>query len=1836
MAIIIASAAIFGEKEVNSKNPAFGKYISAYTSGIVSKTSSIKIRLTSEIAEKIQNKDEAPVDIFDFTPNIKGTTYWFDDNTIEFKPDKYLDSDEEFYVKFNLKKVTEVPKNLKFFSFKFKTIEQSFEISLEEQKTIDKSSLKWQKAIGVVKTADAEITENVKKMLSATQNDENLKIKWKSEDDGKEHYFEIDSIKREKKASHVKMDWNGKSIGVKKTGKMEIEIPSIDDFKFISAKVVHYPEQYLQIQFSDPLKQNQNLNGLITIQNSKNIRYIIDDNVVRVYSSSYLKGTKSVSINQGIKNVLNFKMQKTKKFSMAFEAIKPKIRLVNKGVILPSSKDGLVLPFEAVNLKAVDIRIIKIYEKNIIQFLQVNNLKGDYQLKRVGKPVLQKTVRLDKSKVVDFGVWNKFSLDLNKLIKAEPGAIYRVSIGFRKKHSLYSCTNNSDDDEGEEELSESWSNPEEEESSFWDNYDNYYFGNYSWRERDNPCSQAFFGSRRTVSQNIIASNIGMIVKKGNDGVIKVFATDMRTTAPLKNTVIEIFDYQNQLLKSKKTDNEGKVTFDKLKDPYFVVAKSGKERSYLKITNGESLSLSRFDVSGVSVKKGLKGFIYGERGVWRPGDSLYLAFILREESEALPDNHPIVFELRNPQNQIVKRVIKQKSNSRFYTYKIKTKDDSPTGNWEAKVQIGGVKFYKTIKIETIKPNRLKINIKFKEEYIEANKSAVANLDVKWLHGAVAKDLKAKVEVIMSPVKTTFPKFSDFTFDDPTKSFKTESNTIFDGSVDEKGLAEFNANISTDISAPGKLKAIFVTKVFENGGNFSIDQFSLPFYPYNSFTGIKLPKGDKTRGMLLTDKTHPVEVAIVNPDGKYAKGSHKLEMQFYKLNWRWWWDKSQESLTNFTYRSSVKKLKKEIIYSKNGKAKWNLDVKYPNWGRYLVRVKNLTTGHSTAKVVYIDWPGWAGRAQKDGVGGAAMLSFTTNKSKYSVGDKVELNIPSSDKGRALISVENGTKVINTYWVETSKGQTKFSFKATKEMTPNIFVNVTLLQAHSQTANDLPIRLYGIVPLTIENPKTHLQPVISMPDVLESEKIVTIKVSEKNKKKMTYTLAIVDEGLLDLTRYKTPNPWNSFFAKEAIGVKTWDIYDMVIGAYGGKLERLLSIGGDGEEEGQGGKKANRFKPVVKYLGPFEYNGGVNTHRVKIPRYIGSVKTMVIAGSDDAYGMAEKATPVVKPLMLLASLPRVLGPGEKVKLPVNIFAMEKNIKNVKIQVKTNNIIKVLGGNSKTVRFSETGDKYVNFDLEVAEALGIGKVEIIASSGSNKAVYEIELDIRNPNPKVTSVIADVVSKGDTWKSDFKPVGISGTNTAVLEVSSIPPINLDKRLKYLIKYPHGCVEQTTSSIFPQLYLTDLTDLPKEQKDKIEKNIKDGIKRIVSFQLFNGGLGYWPNSSNVSEWGTNYAGHFMVEAKKRGYSVPRSFMKKWRKYQSKKAKNWIDDGNRSQLTQAYRLYSLALEGSPEKGAMNRLRGKSKLKNDAKWRLAAAYHIAGKSNSAKKLISGLSYDIPFYTEMSYTFGSSLRDKAMMLETLVLLGKDTDAFNIVKEISTELSKNKWMSTQTTAYALIAISQFVKKNKSSSGIKFSYAINGSKMANINMNKTIAQINIPISSINEQKITVKNSSGGIIYARLIMEGIPAVGDVRDVENSLNMTVTYKLTNGTIIKPERLEQGTDFVAEIKIRNPGLKGNYKEMALTQIFPSGWEIINTRLLNIGSLGYSSSPTYQDIRDDRVYTYFNIKRSKQKTYRVLLNATFEGRFYLPPAYCEAMYDNTINARKGGKWVEVVKAGL
>jgi hypothetical protein len=829
-----------------------------------------------------------------------------------------------------------------------------------------------------------------------------------------------------------------------------------------------------------------------------------------------------------------------------------------------------------------------------------------------------------------------------------------------------------------------------------------------------------------------------------------------------------------------------------------------------------------------------------------------------------------------------------------------------------------------------------------------------------------------------------------------------------------------------------------------------------------------------------------------------------------------------------------------------------------------------------------------------------------------------------------------------VDLKEKETRYTFPITEDMAPNVYAHVSVVQPHAKTLNDLPIRLYGVIPIMVEDAQTHLQPVISMAKEIKTDAAFDVEVSEQDGDAMTYTLAIVDEGLLDLTRFKTPDPWKHFYAREALGVRTWDVYDQVIGAFGRQIARVLALGGSDDAGPAENAKANRFKPVVKYVGPFKLERGKKAkHSFTINNYVGSVRVMVVAtDGEKAYGNTEKAVPVKKPLMVLATLPRVLAPGERADLPVTVFAMDPKVKEVNVKLEPNGFLIPDGPAEKTITFNSVGDQVVRFAVRVKEGIGVAKVKVSVSGAGESASEAIELQVRQPNLPATETVEAYLEPGKSWKETPAPIGVAGTNSAYIELSTIPPVDFGRRLQYLIDYPHGCLEQTTSKAFPQLFIAKVMDLPTRTEQSMRANVEAGLRKMSQFQRSDGGFNYWPGGGDhYDDWTSIYAGHFMVEAQREGFKPVGNTLNNWLSFQRKAAREWqgtVPTGwsrEATQLTQAYRLYTLALAKQPELAAMNRLREQRDLSIMARWMLAASYAYAGQKDAAKRLVDGVPDAIKAYTQQGFTYGSDLRDEAMIAETLMLLGETAKAAGVIQRIAKNLSSDGWYSTQTTAFGLMATAHFAQQDKLGSGIGYKLVIEG-KATDKFTEKAISRIDLPVPD-GKSTAAVTNTGKTGMYVRYVRTGTPLAGEEKAAARGLSMSVDYTAMDGRTIDPSRIAQGTDFVAVVKITHPGVVDAYQQLALMQVFPSGWEIRNNRLEGSEGAVPASTFTYQDVRDDRVMTYFDLWRGNSVTYRVMLNAAYTGRYYLPGASCEAMYDHTVNARSMGRWVEVVPEG-
>ena len=1594
-----------------------------------------------------------------------------------------------------------------------------------------------------------------------------------------------------------------------------MEIPD-GQFKLASAERCDVADPYLLLTFTAPLSPEQDLEGLVTLEGLDKVRFERQGKNVKVFypangfQSLVLHVSDLVRSNDG----RTLSAEYTQTFVQA--AIPPAVEFPMSGSILPDGHH-LKLPFQAVNLAAVDVEVVKIYTSNILNFLQTSELTATYGLRRVGRLIHRETLRLDSDPSVDLHRWQTFSLDLKNLFQQEPGAIYNIQLTFRKAYSLYNksqadpfdpVSGLTADDRAE------WDKPNEYIYRSMPDYD---YNEYNWRESDDPTKATYYMiSSRMAEYNLMASNLGLSVKRGEGDKIWCSVSDLLTTRPLPGIQVTAYNFQLQPIGSGCTNEQGFADFLAQGTPFVVTASDGKSTTYLKMNGQHQLSTSRFQVGGTKVKQGVKGFVYGERGVWRPGDAIHLTLMVEDEQKTLPKNHPVTLEFYTPEEQLYDQQTLTQGVDGIYAFTTRTVAEAPTGQWEARFKVGGQTFRHKVLVETVKPNRLKINIT-SPEVLRAGETATFGIESHWLTGPAATGLKAQLEWSLLPSPCPFEGYEAYTFQNPLRQSSESKQRIFSPTLDTLGKAICQWKLPSDAQAPGMLYANLIAQVFEAGGDASLTARTVRYSPFQSYVGIAL--GGKE---FETDQD--LEFPVVTVDAGGVLVDRPLRYKIYKLDWSWWWEGSSYDLNRYVQSSSRELVTSGEVQTVGGKAVVPFRLDYPSWGKYLIFVEDAVSRHATGGVVFIDWPDWRGRSGKNDPSAATLLSFALDKTSYEAGEYATVYLPKAAGGRVLLSIENGSRVLSRQWVETSATQeTAHRLLVTREMAPNFYVHATLLQPHAQTANDLPIRMYGVEGAKVVDRKSVLEPVLEMPDEVLPQQPFTIRVSEANGQPMSYTLAIVDEGLLDLTGFRTPQPWFAMNQREALGVKTWDMYNDVMGAFAGKFSGSLSIGGDEALRRAAGKE-KRFNPVVQFLGPFTLSRGSKTHNITLPLYVGSVRVMVVAAKNGAYGSADRTMTVRAPLMLLSTLPRQLSCGERVQLPVNLFVTKEGIGDVEVSVKTQGPLSVAGESTRRVSISQPSETLVDFELTTDPTQsGPAKVIVAARGGGFEATDTVSIQVQNPLPKVYRSQTVVLGGGQTHRfdaSDFQQ------GTGLLTLSPVPAIDFSGAFAFVEAYPHRCSEQLAARTMFLLYARQYLDAA--EQERADALIPELLKTLASRQLASGGFVYWPGNDQAHDWVTSMAGEAFDQARRQGFVVPAQVLDRWKSYQQTAARNYrhsVNDG--ADLVQAYRLYTLALAGEEPSAAMNKLRESQQLSRPALLRLAATYAVVGRSEVALRLLERRDA-MPASAGSYATFASSLRDEAMALETWLWVGDRKQAFAKAWELAMAFSPST-SSTQELAFVSAAMSRFV------AGASDAGSLTGAPMCS-SVAVTAAGRTLELRDLSvmqtlmvdpaDGSVTVENQGTQDLGVALLLRRQPAADERVDaVSNGVELTVTYRDVSGQPISIDTLEQGQEFVAQIEVHKRG--EDSKSLALTFVAASGWEIWNDRLVANAGLPVATGDaaltgSHQDIRDDRIQWYFPMQAGKQQRFTVRLRAAYVGSFVLPPVVCEDMYDSECRA--------------
>ena len=1799
-------------------------HLAALPAGTISARAPLVVRFNHPVVTPDQ-LDKPQSGVARLLPERAVTAVFTAEDRLEIRPAEPLPGGESLTLVLYAQGLANVDDALSPAEFSLQVLRQQLSLTVESLLPTDDGGEMVLR--GSLETRDLADQAHVEAVLDARQNDKTLAINWQHDSAGLRHDFSVTGIVREQQASDVSLRWDAAPLGVNNEGNRHYTVPALKNFAVTNVRAVSYPKPHVQVNFSEALQATQNLKGLVTL-NGKAPRVEVDGSTLRIYPQEELEDDVKLVIDGSLRSASQGRLDEKLEKTVTLMTNKPGVRFVGDGTILPDGKQ-LSVPFEAVGVRSVKVQAFRVFDDNIGRYLQGSELNEADMDSRSGRYLWQKTLTLPGNG----DGWQRYQLDLTELMAKHPNGLVHLTLAIDGDDISYSCPDGAL--KKKTTLPDSYEGPGQDEDRS-DLYENYYAdaGYLSWYEKDNPCSDSYYQYNDLASSTraFLASNLGLIAKRGQNDTLLVVATELDSNTPAEDVVLKAYNYQLQQVGMGLTDAEGMASLTLDGSAYYLEAVKDRDNGYLKLARNRALPTNQFNTGGQQVRDGLKGFFYGERDVWRPGDDIHLTFILEDQDNTIPAGHPLTLDWFDPRGNKVKSYTLDKPVGDFYAFTLETDEDAPTGNWRAVARLGQRYFDTPIRVEAIKPNRLKIELDLPET-LYTNEATDIGLFTQWLNGATAANLKADMKVRVSARTTRFSGYDAYHFDDPTRKLSSEPFTAFDGNVDAKGNATVPLTVSVE-QTPGMLRATLTTRVFENSGDYSTQIRSVPVYPFKHWVGMRIPEGSGWGGALSREGLHAIDLISLDSDGK-PDASRPLDISVYQIDWRWWWDRAGDDLSNYISDPNTKRVADaQITTDAEGRAQWNLNGEDYDWGRHLIRICDRQSDHCTAQTVYLGWSWEQASGSQDA---ATRLSLSADQDRYAVGDTAHIQLPAVAKGRLLVSLETGSRVLDHYWLPANGEAQTLDIPITANMAPNVYVHVALLQPHSGRNNDRPIRLYGLVPLLVDDPNTRLAPQVSAPDKVKPEDTFTVKVSEKQGKPMTYTLALVDEGLLGLTNYQTPDPHDSFYRREALGVLTWDLFDMVVGAYGAELDQLLALGGsDGADDGRE-KQRRRFPPVVKFLGPFTLDANETAnHEITLPPYMGQVRAMVVAGDNGAYGKAEQDITVTQPLTVLSTLPRVLGPGESVSLPVTVFVTDDSLKKVTLTVDADEDLFEVEQGKATLTFTGPSDQIAMLKITAREQVGTGDITVTAKGGKHRASETVHLPVRAANPPTTRDTRKVLAPGEIWALESQPHGMAGTNSSTVVVSALPAMGLERRLDYLLRYPHGCIEQTTSSVLPQLYLNQLLQLDEQQKQEVQDNVTAGIERLKRFQLADGGFSYWPGLANASDWGTSYAGHFLLEAKRLGYAVPATMLDNWTAYQVRRSQS---QGDRpwQWSAEAYRQYTLALAGKPQVGAMNRLRerlqmakpdySRSASYHSGRWLLAAAYLQMGLSDVAAELTANAAADLE-YDGASYTYGSLLRDQAIRLTVADARGDTAEAWTLAQDIASQLSADHWYSTQTTAWSLMAMARYAGSQSDEQGYQFAMREGKQGWQDIAATSPVYRQALTDSE-TARAFSVRNDSERKLFVTLSNTGTPLPGNEQASSDGLSLTTRF-LAEGKPVNPASLPQGQDFVVEVTVTNTG-NSSLENLALTQILPSGWQITSSRL--DGSADDQERVTYQDLRDDRVMHYFDLKPGSKHslTVRVALNASFAGRFYLPAWNVEAMYDGTRQARSKGQWIEV-----
>ncbi len=1342
------------------------------------------------------------------------------------------------------------------------------------------------------------------------------------------------------------------------------------------------------------------------------------------------------------------------------------------------------------------------------------------------------------------------------------------------------------------------------------------------------------------------TDIGLILKRsGSD--LYLYSINISTLQPMGGVSLSLISSENQLLQSGTTDSSGLYIFKNYKNtlenlnPYIIIAEKSKDFTYLEIYSSE-IDYSSFGIYGTSFNRDeFDGFITTERGIYRPGEDIYTSVILRKGDISTPSAPmPGTIELYNPNwDKIYEENVLVDDMGSF---KIPTKREYKTGSYSVMFKLKGNNYFSLssqIKIEEFVPNTIEVTTKLLDK---VDKTVKFKISAKELHGAAAKGLTANGYLAYKSRRFESKKYPNYTFyDEKRREFHRTTESLETVELDDNGEYIYEFEIP-DFSPPSALDLEVYGDVHDTSGRVVSDSFKLPIDVYDTYYGVEVV-GKKP---LSINREITVNYVALSPKDEETAGkvvNLRIERKvWYSIFKKYGWTNRYSSES---YNEVI--INKTITIDKKGSYNFTPD----KGGEYTITLGE-TDGMITTKTINIYSSTYeSGTDLTD----PDKLKITLDKEEYKVGDTVYANISAPFSGRCMVSIER-EKIYRTTFIDLIDGKANIPIEVSAEYSPNIYITAVAYRTPKYEQKDLPQISYGVANIKVSS--NNFQKIkITTNEKAKASEPIKVDISIENGANSKLVVAMVDEGILAITKFFTPDPYSHFYRKRSLDVRTLtNIKNFLpnIAAY-----KKAYGGGGGEDEYSLEKRhlnpieANRFKnlSLVSPVLTADANGNVSyTFDIK-QEFNGKVRIMVFSANGNKFGCAATNVTISDPIVVAPGIPRILAPNDIAYIPIRVFNKTGKDGNFDISLGLDGPLELAEGKEKATLTIKDGDEgKLTYKIRAKNGVGVAHIIFSAAGNGETTKSSTEIAVRPVTTSHINVINGEIKAGEEAKISIPDEYIKEGRFDRLAISASKLTLFLGGLDYLIQYPYGCSEQLTSKTFPMLYLGEYlpyTTAFSGKKVEIDKYVHITIEKLSNRQTSDGGFSLWDGGDYSYDWLSDYVSHFLIEAKKAGYPVSNAVYDKILKRLglSEEEKGRLDrreQYNYSEANEPYKLYLKALVGKPDFDGMKFFYDKvvDKVSRDEigevnRCFVSLAYSLSGDVDKAKVVLPTNFEISTAIRKYSGNFDSYIRNTALYIYASSFMVSTFNTSDIIynKMVRLENTLLKYISSsgnigniQDTAWVLIALSNMDKQRNNSINVS---------VKSETIDQTFTERGIIKNQFGKGEVTIKNSGNDPTYYNFLMSGYPLNLDKNGAENGFRISREYRNVDGTTADIKSIKRGDKVVVTLNITKT-TKEKLENIIIVDLLPSGFEIENSRIESRGDFGNIPKNyidlEYQDIRDDRMLLFV---RNCYDTirYSYVVNATTAGEFVVPQFLVEAMYNPEINARtKGGEILKIV----